>query len=125
MLKKKFPSFVEHFMNYLLPHGPITVRGMFGGFGIFYDKVIFAIVIGQELYFRVNEEIREDFEKRGSEQFVYEGIRKPVGMPYFTLPESILKNPKTLKQWIDRSYWASLNSKKTARSSKIKRQSRI
>ena len=112
MNTKKYPPIVEMFMAYLLPHGPITVRSMFGGYGIFYDKVIFASIVENELYFRVDDKTRRDFEVKGSKQFVYEGVEKPVAMPYFTLPDSILKNPKTLKEWIERSYFISLSSKK-------------
>jgi len=112
MKQKKFPQIVDDFMSYLTPHGPITVRAMFGGYGIFYDGVIFASVIENELYFRVDEESREEFEKRGSKQFVYEGMGRPVGMPYFTIPAAILKNKKELKRWIDRAYLASMTSKK-------------
>jgi DNA transformation protein and related proteins len=120
MSKKKHPPIVDKLMAYLLPHGPITVKAMFGGYGIFYDKVIFASIIDHELYFRIDEESREDFESKGSKQFIYEGMKKPVGMPYFTLPDAILKNPKELKKWIDRAYLISLTSKKTVKKSRIK-----
>ena len=115
MAEKKHPLIVDQFLKYLLPHGPITARALFGGYGFFYDKVIFAIIVAGKLYFRVDEQSSPDFESRGSSQFVYEGQRKPVAMPYFTLPDSILKNPAELKRWIDRAYLISLSRKKPKR----------
>ncbi len=94
MMKKKHPPIVDHFMALLLPHGPITVRAMFGGFGIFYDGVVFATIVNNELYFRVDDESRADFESRDCKQFTYDGKERPVCMPYFTVPDSVLKNPK-------------------------------
>ncbi|MBS0605115.1 MAG: TfoX/Sxy family protein [Verrucomicrobia bacterium] len=117
-MKKKPPDFVDQFLACLLPHGPISARAMFGGWGIYYDDVIFAIIVEKQLYFRIDENSRADFESRGSKQFIYEGMKGPVGMPYFTVPDSILKNPKELKQWIDRAYLASLSSKKSSKRSK-------
>ncbi len=112
MRKKKHPPIVDHFMAQLLPHGPITVRAMFGGFGIFYDGVVFAILVANELYFRVDEESRTDFESRDCKQFTYDGKERPVCMPYFTVPDSVLKSPRELKIWIERAYMTSLSAKK-------------
>jgi DNA transformation protein and related proteins len=117
-MKKKYPPIVDQWMAHLLPHGPITVRAMFGGFGIFYDRVIFAIIIKNELYFRIDDQSRSDFESLGCRQFIYNGMSRPVTMPYFTLPNAILKNSKKLKEWIERAYLASLSSKKSKRRAK-------
>ena len=119
---KKHPKIVDAFMAYLLPHGPITVRSMFGGYGIFYEGTIFASIIENELYFRTSEKSQLQFESRGSKQFIFESAgRRPVAMPYFTLPETILKNPNELSKWIKEAYSISLQSKskkKPKRSSK-------
>lgn len=109
--EKRHTPIVEKFLSYLLPHGPITARAMFGGYGFFYDKVIFAIIVENELYFRVDDETQPEFESRGSRQFIYEGQKRPIAMPYFTFPNPILKNPTELKKWIERAYLISLASK--------------
>ena len=122
MKKKKYPEIVDTFMSYLLPHGPITVKSMFGGYGIFFDGIIFASIIENELYFRTNEQLQVQFESRGGKQFIFESSgRRPVAMPYFTLPDVILKNPKELSKWIRQAYSISLKNKKktsTPKSSK-------
>lgn len=115
MNQKKFPEIVDYFMAYLLPHGPITVRSMFGGYGIFFDGTIFASIIQNELYFRTNEKSQLKFEARGSKQFIFESQRRrPVAMPYFTLPEEVLKNSKELSNWIKEAYLISFQNKKNS-----------
>lgn len=111
-MKKPHPPIVEHFMSYLTPHGAITARAMFGGFGIYLDGVIFAIIVEKELYFKVDEKSQKQFESLDSKQFVYEGQGRPVGMSYFTLPEKILKSPEELTKWIKRSHSISLKGRK-------------
>jgi TfoX/Sxy family transcriptional regulator of competence genes len=50
----------ETVLSLLKPHGPITGRAMFGGYGFYYDKVIFGILVRQTLYFRVGETNEKD-----------------------------------------------------------------
>ena len=99
---------LEYILSKLTPHGPITARAMFGGYGIYYGKVIFASLVEGKLFFRVDETNEKDYHSYGSEPFVFEGGKKPAVMPYLTLPEEILENPKQLPRWIEKSKQASL-----------------
>jgi DNA transformation protein len=47
-----------------------TVKRMFGGTGIYAEGKMFAIAMGDELYFKVDEESRADFEELGSGPFI-------------------------------------------------------
>lgn len=98
-------------MAFLVPHGPITARAMFGGYGIYFDRTIFASIVEDKLYFRVDDGNRADYDRYGSQPFIYEGSRKPVEMPYLTLPDAILKDPAELKNWIDKACQASIRHK--------------
>ena len=102
---------LESILEKLTPHGPITARAMFGGYGIYFDKKIFSILIDQQLYFRVDQSNIKDYEAYNSQPFVYEGKNKPVALPYMALPEKILNNPKELPTWIEKSLHTSLKSK--------------
>jgi DNA transformation protein len=90
----------------------VTSRAMFGGFGIYKHKIIFALIIEGKLYFKVDEKIVADFEKAGSRPFEYQKENgKTVVMSYWLLPDKVLKNKETLLQWIDRSVDASKRKK--------------
>jgi DNA transformation protein len=109
MNKKQFH---DNIMNLLKPHGPITSRAMFGGYGIYYEKAMFACIVENELYFRINPEIESFFDEYRSKQFVYiypDG--KSIKLPYKTLPEVILNDENQLRQWILRSYQVALQAK--------------
>ncbi len=50
-------GFVEYILDILSDYGNIKSRRMFGGFGIYLDKIIFAIIIDNELYFKADSNI--------------------------------------------------------------------
>lgn len=86
---------------------------MFGGWGIYKDGVIFAIIADGELYFKVDDSNRADFEKLHSHPFVYSQQKnKQITMSYWLLPEKVMEDDKELAQWVGRSVDASRRSRK-------------
>lgn len=82
----------------------ITSKRMFGGYGLYKDKKIFAIITSDsQLYFKIDEGLKVRFKEYGSEPFIYEGKNKPVEMPYWLLPEEVLENKELLEEWIGNS----------------------
>ena len=75
---------------------------MFGGWGIYSDGVIFAIIVEGELFFKADEESRRVFEAQGSRQFTYTSRNrpKPVGMPYWLVPEGVLEDRDAFDAWV-------------------------
>ena len=105
-------AFHEYIVGDVLREIPgITSRAMFGGWSLYKDGIIFALIADGELYFKVDDKNRADFEERGSHPFVYQHKGKSIAMSYWLLPEEILENREELSDWINRSAQAKLNSK--------------
>lgn len=81
----------------------VSSRAMFGGWGIYKHGKIFAIIVDGELYFKVGDSNKNDFEERGSHPFVYESNGKQVMMSYWLLPEEVMENHDELSEWIGKS----------------------
>ncbi len=80
----------------------ITSRGMFSGFGIYKDGVIFAIIIGDELYLKTNDDSRKYFEENGSRPFSFsKKDGKVYTTKYWLVPEEIFDNREEFKVWLD------------------------
>lgn len=93
----------------------ITSKKMFGGYGIYKNGYIFAIITSDTgLYFKVNDELKERYKNAGSTPFVYTGhkSRKPMEMSYWLLPEEIMDDKDTLFEWVMDSVEVSKKSKK-------------
>lgn len=84
-------AFMERVTGLLSPLGNITSRPMFGGYGIFSEGNMFALISGSTLFFKVDDTNRETYTKAGSSQ------HKP--MPYFEVPKQILNDNDKLHEW--------------------------
>jgi len=80
--------------------GPVTIRRMFGGKGIYARGVIFALELRGELMLKGDAESGPVLEEAGAVRWRYEGRSgKPVAMPYWTLPDEALDDPDMMAKW--------------------------
>ncbi len=69
--------------------GPVTVKRMFGGQGIYHRGLIVAVVFKGEVLLKADAASAPDFAAAGARRWTYEGrTGKPVEMPYWSVPES-------------------------------------
>ena len=58
-------SFREFVFEQLSVVGPVSLRSMFGGAGVFRDGLMFGLVVADTLYLKADEESRCRFEEEG------------------------------------------------------------
>jgi DNA transformation protein len=94
------PDFLEHLQDLLRSLGPVGVRRMFGGAGIYADGVMFALVDEDTLYFKVDDASRPAFESEGSAPFTYQTKNGPGALAsYWRVPERLLDEPDDMSEW--------------------------
>ena len=82
----------------------VTHRAMFGGYGVYKDGVIFAIVADDALYFKVDGTNRKDYEAAGSRPFTYIAAkRKRVALSYWEVPAEVLDDREKIAEWAGKS----------------------
>ncbi|MFC3072864.1 TfoX/Sxy family protein [Shinella pollutisoli] len=93
--------------------GPVTVRRMFGGKGIYRDGLILAIEFQGEILLKADAESAPDFEAAGCRQWTYEGKRagRPVRMPYWSIPDDAFDDPDIMAEWVRRAHAAALRAR--------------
>ena len=114
-ISDEYKVFVQ---DILAEFGPVRVRSMFGGGGVFLDDVMFAIVASEALFLKVNDENRGDFESEGMRPFTYRGKNRQTEMSYYELPERLYDDRDELAEWARRAYSAALKTSKRKRRSK-------
>ncbi len=92
-------AFAQRITALLTPMGPARARRMFGGFGIFMDDLMFALINGDRLYLKVDDETRPAFEGAGSEPFTYRRRGRDISMSYFSAPAGSLESMEALSPW--------------------------
>lgn len=96
----------------LTPMGPVTGRGMFGGYGIFMEGLMFGLIADNELYFKAGDQNRSSFEAKGSAPFTYQGKSKPIQMSYWKVPADIFNDTNALVEWGTEAFSAASRAKK-------------
>ncbi|ASY68948.1 TfoX/Sxy family protein [Sinorhizobium fredii] len=92
--------------------GPISIRRMFGGKGIYCDGVILAVEVGGEILLKGDSETVAELEEAGARQWAYDGKGKPVKMPYWSIPDSAYDDPDEMARWVKLAYSAARRTKK-------------
>ena len=85
-------SAAEFLVAELSELGLVRSRKMFGGYGVFGDDVMFALVSSEgRAYFKIGDGNRSLFEGAESERF--------GKMPYSSIPLDVLENRADLLRW--------------------------
>ncbi len=79
--------------------GPVRVRKMFGGQGVYRDGLMFGLEAGGELFLKADAETAGAFAAAGSRQFVYTKDGRSTPMSYWRLPDSALDDPDEAARW--------------------------
>lgn len=96
----------------LEPLGPVRIRNMFGGAGVYLDDLMFGLIAGETLFFKVDDRSRADYEAEEMGPFVYEPPSgKSVAMSYYELPERLYDDADELVAWARKALDAALAAK--------------
>lgn len=114
-------EFVEFVLEQMTLFGHARARAMFGGYGIYRDERIFAIIVDDRLYFKTDAATRGEFEAKGLGPFTYVMRGKPVTMPYFEAPPEVFEEPDTMRHWAQMAYAAAGRTRKAKPPGKTRR----
>ena len=78
----------------------VSVRRMFGGFGIYADGLMFALASRGVVYLKANEETAEAFRQEGAGPFTYDTKHgRHASLSYWRLPDRLYDDPDELAAW--------------------------
>ncbi len=104
--------FTDYVLEQLALFGGVTARRMFGGEGLFKGGLMFALIADGELFFKVDDSNRPDFEAVKSQPFTYakkEG--KTASLSYWYVPEDIIEDPDALNGWATKAYAVAVSAR--------------
>lgn len=114
-------EYLTYVIDQLYDLGPVTSRRMFGGAGLYCDGVMFAIVVDDMLYFKVDDSNRADYDDAGSGPFVYTTDRGKSTMSYWEVPIDVLENKDRAARWARKALAVALAAKKKTTSKRKKK----
>ena len=96
--------------------GPVHVRSMFGGAGVFAPleggDVMFGLVARETVFLKVDETNISDFEAEDSRPFTYGREGKRSSMSYYEMPERLYDDPEELMIWARKSLNVAIAAKR-------------
>jgi len=103
-------EFTHYIVDLMQGIGPVNAKRMFGGYGIFLDGLMFALISDGLLYLKADTENKEDFIKHKLGAFSYIKKGKECHLSYFQSPEDALEDPEIMNSWARLSYAAALRT---------------
>ncbi len=97
--------FHEFVAELLAPMGPVSIRRMFGGAGVFRDGLMFALLGDDTVYLKTDAKLRADLESEGGAPFVWTkpSTGEEIDMGYVSLPSSSMDDPDEASSWAQRA----------------------
>jgi DNA transformation protein len=104
-------GYLDFIKEQLSGFGPVTVRPMFGGAGIFCDGLMFALIAEETLYFKADDQSHAEFEALSLPPFSYgaKGGKRTV-MSYWRAPEACLEDRDEMAEWARKAFAAALRA---------------
>lgn len=90
------------------PFGPVRVKRMFGGQGIYRGEIMFALVADDVIYLKSDALNAAAFDAASLAHFTYERNGKPYPMSYRRMPDVCFDDPDALVAWARLGHEAAL-----------------
>lgn len=95
-------GYLDYVLDQLQELGEVAPKRMFGGVGLYFDGLFFALIAGDVLYFKVDDSNRPDYEAAGMDPFRPFG-RASYAMRYYEVPAGVLEDRESLRRWAEKS----------------------
>jgi|APFre7841882724_1041349.scaffolds.fasta_scaffold20583_2 DNA transformation protein len=111
----KRSDFVEFVAGQMAFFDGLRIRPMFGGYGIYQDDCMFALISDDRLYFKADATTRAKFEARDLGPFSYAARGKSVTLQYFEAPPDVFEEQEAMRTWVRMAYETALKASRGRR----------
>ena len=103
-------EFVDYVRELMADWATVSARKMFGGYGLYREGLMFALIAEDELFFKADADNMAQFERAGCHPFVYASQTRTVQMSYWSAPAASLDAPAEMGEWCQSAYGAALRA---------------
>ena len=109
-LSSKEKEFASHVVNLMQSIGPVNAKFMFGGYGIFLERLMFGLIADSVLYLKADKDTENEFKAKGLEKFTYNKKGKEFKMSYYQAPDEVIEDGGEMRSWAAKAYSAALRA---------------
>ena len=114
-------EFVDYVVELMSGWATVSVRKMFGGYGLYREGLMFALIAEDELFLKTDADNLAKFERAGSHPFVYQNQSRAVQLSYWSAPPASLDSPAEMGEWCQSAFGSALRAQ-AAKAGKGKRK---
>lgn len=107
-------DFVVYLLELMSAWGRVAARRMFGGYGLYRDGTLFAIVMDETLYLKADVSTQSQFIAAGSAPFVYQSQTRNIELTYWRAPDACLDDAEAMSQWCTLAWTAAHSAHRDA-----------
>lgn len=105
--QKVFAEFVFEQMSEL---SDVVYKSMFGGYGFYQHGLMFALVADEQLYFKANDFLADEFIALGLKPFIFQSKGKDMQLNYYQAPETVFEQAEQMRFWSEKAYQCALRN---------------
>lgn len=117
-------EFVDYVMELMAGWATVSARKMFGGYGLYREGLMFALIVEDELFLKADANNVAQFERAGSRPFVYQSKDRTVQLSYWSAASASLDSPAEMGEWCRCAYGAALRAQ-TAKAGKSAKRKQL
>ena len=103
-------EFVDYVVELMADWAAVSARKMFGGYGLYREGLMFALIVEDELFFKTDANNVAQFERAECHPFVYQSQTRTVQMSYWSAPAASLDSPAEMGVWCQSAYGSALRA---------------
>ncbi len=108
------PPFVSHCLELLAAlsrdAGGVRARRLFGGFGIYADDIMVALIADERLYLKTDADTQPAFAAAGCGPFVFRARGREMATSYWSAPPDALDSAAAMVPWAQLAMRAALQA---------------
>jgi len=104
-------DFANYCSELLSAVGSVHGKRMFGGHGLYVDGVFVAIIAGETLYLKADEQTQSRFVGAGSTRFEYTARGQQHATSYWSAPPEAMDSPDLMAPWARLALEAALRAR--------------
>jgi DNA transformation protein and related proteins len=103
-------EFVDYVVELMAEWAAVSARRMFGGYGLYREGFMCALIVEDELFFKTDTNNVAQFKRAGCRPFVYQSQARTMQMSYWSAPEASLDSPDEMGRWRQSAYGSALRA---------------
>lgn len=117
-------EFADYVTGQMAGLGPVSARRMFGGFGLYHQGLMFALIVDDQLYLKADGESLDEFLGAGCRPFTYQARGRDVSLRYYEAPADVFDEAELMRDWARRAFAAALRAQARPASARARRRPR-